>query len=300
MLDTDSGVLRLASAAHPPGIWRRSSGEVTRLERSGPALGLEKQPHYRETSIDLGSGDRLLFYTDGVLEGGQGAPTHDDLGEAIKPGDADRGTILTRLYEAATQDTNVERDDITMILLERNEGVSRYDDARPARRAQAIVPANRLKVQQGSVDNTGFLSISGSGTSMRSQTFYDAAMSMLNKYDTLTIDLGSCEHLDSTFLGTLHEIVTNRPDAVRLQRVPTCIRALFEELSMQGVLDRSSSTACSLPEKMLPLTRDSDSSEQQRRVLRAHEGLCSLSEENREQFTLVVDSLREEFGLRAR
>ena len=42
---------------------------------------------------------------------------------------------------------------------------------------------------------------------------------------------------DSTFLGTLHEIVMRRPDAVKVQRLPSKIRALFEELSMEGVLN---------------------------------------------------------------
>ncbi len=300
LLDTRTGYLRLASAGHPPGIWTRPSGEVKRLERSGPALGLETNPRYRETSVDLEVGDRLLFYTDGVLEGGDSAPTHEDLAAALKSGGPDRGSILSELYADATQDASVDRDDITMILLERCEGISHYDDAQPVRSHEPIVPTNQLKVQQGSTNGTGYLSISGSGTWMRSQAFYDAALEMLNKYDVLTIDLGACEHLDSTFLGTVHEIVMTRPEAVRLQRVQPSIRSLFEELSMQGVLAHTSITTTPLPEEMRPLTRAGDEFEQQRRVLRAHEVLASLSDENREQFALVVDSLREELGVETR
>ncbi|TDJ27379.1 MAG: response regulator [Gammaproteobacteria bacterium] len=300
LLDTRTGYLRLASAGHPPGIWTRPNGEVKQLERSGPALGLETNPRYRETSVDLEVGDRLLLYTDGVLEGGDSAPTHDDLGAALKSGGSDRASILNELYAAATRDANVDRDDITMILLERCEGISHYDDAQPVRSHEPIVPTNQLKVQQGSTNGIGYLSISGSGTWMRSQAFYDAALEMLNKYDVLTIDLGACEHLDSTFLGTVHEIVMARPEAVRLQRVQPSIRSLFEELSMQGVLAHTSITTTPLPEEMRPVTRAGDEFEQQRRVLRAHEVLASLSDENREQFALVVDSLREELGVEAR
>lgn len=69
---------------------------------------------------------------------------------------------------------------------------------------------------------------------------------------------------------------------------------------MQGVLAHTSITTTPLPEEMRPLTRAGDEFEQQRRVLRAHEVLASLSDENREQFALLVDSLREELGVEAR
>ena len=134
---------------------------------------------------------------------------------------------------------------------------------------------------------------------MRSQAFFDAAMAMLKRYKSLTIDLGACEYLDSTFLGTVHEVVMSAPHAVRLQRVNPEVRALFEELDMQGVLNHTSITLVPLPQTMTSLKRtDVDAEQQGQRMLRAHEILASLSDENREQFRDVVDSLREELGVR--
>lgn len=142
------------------------------------------------------------------------------------------------------------------------------------------------------------MSIAGTGTWMRSPIFFEAAIKLLKRYKNLTIDLGACEYLDSTFLGTLHEIVMSKPEAVHLQRVPPKIRALFEELSMQGVLDHAGLTTEPLPEEMETLKRtEEDSSEQAQRVLKAHTILASLSDENREQFRDVVDSLRADLGV---
>ena len=298
LLDTRSGRMVLASAGHPPAIWSHSGGEVTRLERSGPALGLEDNARYTETKIDFESGDRLLLFTDGLVDGAA-APHYDDLERSVLAGDA--GSALLRdLYADATAEAGADRDDVTIILLERVGGVSHYDDvaAPDEQQADPATPAEvQVEIKQGRVNGEGFFSIAGKGTWMRSQALYDAAMAMLERCDKVTIDLGACEYLDSTFLGTVHEIVTARPEAVRLQRVTPTVRALFEELSMQAVLAHTSVTVEPLPEKMQSLRRaDTDAATQGQRMLRAHEILTSLSEENREQFREVVQSLREDLG----
>ena len=116
---------------------------------------------------------------------------------------------------------------------------------------------------------------------------------MLNRCARLTFDLEHCEYLDSTCLGTLHEIVMSRPDAVDLQHLPDKLRAMFEELSMEGVLSHASSEGVALPEDMQALhNTELDPAQQGARMLSAHEALASLSPENREMFQGVVDSLR--------
>lgn len=294
LLNPRTGRARMASAGHPPCIWSSPAGESRLLERTGPALGLEADAHYEEASVELGVGDRLLLYTDGVVEGGPESPTQDDLSRAMLTG-TDRSELLGTLFDAAVAGIEGERDDVTMILLERGEGISRFDDvpgeaAAPAR--EVASPPNALLLQ-GRQGKDAFMSIAGTATWMRSQVFYDAALKLLKRARSLTIDLGACEYLDSTFLGTLHEIVMSRPDAVRLQRVPVKIRALFDELSMAGVLQHTSLVNEPLPADMEPLKRDEvDVATQGERMLKAHEILASLSEENSEQFRDVVESLR--------
>ena len=76
---------------------------------------------------------------------------------------------------------------------------------------------------------------------------------MLRSYDNLIIDLRGCDYLDSTCLGTLHEIVLSRPGSVSVQHMPDSIRALFEELHMSGVLSHASTMGVELPESLEPL-----------------------------------------------
>jgi hypothetical protein len=141
--------------------------------------------------------------------------------------------------------------------------------------------------------NCAYISFAGTATWTCSQAFLDAANALLENYEKLTIDLGACEYLDRTCLGTLHEIVNSRPDAVQLQRLPASIRTQFEELSMAIVLNHAGPETEPLPNDMEPLQRaDVDAAGQGARMLSAHETLSSLSPDNREVFQGVVESLR--------
>jgi sigma-B regulation protein RsbU (phosphoserine phosphatase) len=299
LLDVKSGRMRLVSAGHPPAILNQATGGTKRLERSGPALGLQDDARYQEIKVDVESGDSLLLYTDGLVEDGSLATQYDDLEKTLVAG-GNAGDTVRRLY-ADVAGMGGDRDDVTIVLLERAGGLSQYDDVpepdRPQTQPEPIEA--QAEIKQGVADRKAYLCVAGKGTWMRSQSFFDAAEAMLKRYKSLTIDLGACEHLDSTFLGTVHEVVMSAPEAVRVQRVTPPVRALFEELDMQGVLNHTSLTFEPLPEKMTPLKRaDTDAEQQGQRMLRAHEILASLSDENREQFRDVVDSLREELGVR--
>ncbi len=301
LLNRRTGQAQMASAGHPPLIWVNREGASRQLARTGPALGLSADAHYESASLDMRVGDRLLLYTDGILEGGPHSPDKDELATTLSASNAERGEILRGFFDAAMRDGRPDRDDVTMILLERSEGVSRFNTAeRDIRRSAApILPAAPMaapaQMLQGTEKSCGFLTIAGTGTWARSGAFLDAANRMLSrrKIKTLIIDLGACEYLDSTFLGTLYEITASHPEAVRLQRVPAKIRAQFEELDMYAVITHSSMITEDLPEHMEPLANSEHSeADHGQRMLRAHELLASLSSENQEQFRSVVESLR--------
>lgn len=295
LVNKRTGDVRLASAGHPPAVCRADSGESNLLERTGPALGLVADARYEERTIHLDTGDRLLLYTDGVIEGGAESPTHDEIVHALGS-NPDRSELLGALYAAATRGVGADRDDVTMILLERGRGVSRFDDTPAPGEIQRPQPlTDQMQLLQGVEKKHGFLSIAGTATWIRSQAFFDAAKTLLERCEDLTVDLGACEYLDSTFLGTLHEIVMAKPEAVKIQRLPPKIRALFEELSMEGVLSHASIVNDPLPERMEPVAQGTtEATEQGLRMLSAHETLASLSPENRKVFQHVVESLRSE------
>jgi serine phosphatase RsbU (regulator of sigma subunit) len=68
-LDHRAGVLRYASAGHePPILMRRGSRRVASLVAGGEMLGLFPSLTARDRQVDLGPGDLLLAYTDGVTD----------------------------------------------------------------------------------------------------------------------------------------------------------------------------------------------------------------------------------------
>ena len=64
--------LRYANGGHHAPILVRGSGEIERLDEGGPVLGILPQADYSEGETQLGPGDVLVLFTDGVVE--QGGP----------------------------------------------------------------------------------------------------------------------------------------------------------------------------------------------------------------------------------
>jgi sigma-B regulation protein RsbU (phosphoserine phosphatase) len=67
-LDTDSGELDLASAGHPPAIYVRGDGSTLRLTSEDVVLGSFSSWAYRQQSVTLRAGERIVLLTDGFLE----------------------------------------------------------------------------------------------------------------------------------------------------------------------------------------------------------------------------------------
>ena len=68
-LDLEAHAVLYASAGHPPAILvHRSSGEVLELAENGLFLGPFRSASYTNAAAPFDPGDRLLLYTDGILE----------------------------------------------------------------------------------------------------------------------------------------------------------------------------------------------------------------------------------------
>jgi serine phosphatase RsbU (regulator of sigma subunit) len=72
VLEAPSGNLTYISCGHPPPLLFRANGEVEKLNRHNPALGLAlgifQNLHHSDEEINLAAGDILALYTDGVFE----------------------------------------------------------------------------------------------------------------------------------------------------------------------------------------------------------------------------------------
>jgi sigma-B regulation protein RsbU (phosphoserine phosphatase) len=68
VLRLSDGTLRYSSAGHPPPLLLRPGGDLRSLDEGGPIIGIGAGLDYEEGSVRLSPGDRVLLYTDGVVE----------------------------------------------------------------------------------------------------------------------------------------------------------------------------------------------------------------------------------------
>jgi sigma-B regulation protein RsbU (phosphoserine phosphatase) len=72
-LDSETGRLRFSRGGHPHPLLIRSEKKQIEVlsgqsDRGGPALGLLPGAHYNTTATSLSPGDRILLFTDGLIE----------------------------------------------------------------------------------------------------------------------------------------------------------------------------------------------------------------------------------------
>jgi sigma-B regulation protein RsbU (phosphoserine phosphatase) len=67
-LDTSTGVVNYCSAGHPPALLLRANGKLEMLSEGGLLLGVVPAASYVSGCFELGDGDVLMVYSDGVTE----------------------------------------------------------------------------------------------------------------------------------------------------------------------------------------------------------------------------------------
>ena len=88
----------------------------------------------------------------------------------------------------------------------------------------------------------------------------------------LVVDLTQCVYLDSTLLGTLHELVQRAKDAqrsIKIQHASEELKHAFDELCMNSVLDQCCVEVTPVPadRQSLEATQSSSPSRQRLRIL---------------------------------
>jgi serine phosphatase RsbU (regulator of sigma subunit)/anti-anti-sigma regulatory factor len=290
LLDTSESSLTLASAGHPPVLHTRDGRETRLVRRTGPALGLAPDAHFGQERLQLLAGDRILLYTDGLLPSGSEREL-DLLRQVLARPLASAQEVMADLHREAP--VGADRDDVTILLIDAHAGASWFDNGNdtPVVGTHGQLRPEDEVVYCGETDHAAYLALRGRATWMHCDAFHETALTVLARGRPLVLDLSSCEYMDSTCLGTVHELVAR--GRVSLAGVSPAVRGLFEELSMQQVLDAIREDLPAAPE-LHALGAGSDQTAAQKRILQAHEALSALSERNREEFKDVVESLRGE------
>lgn len=68
IVDTDTGHVEICHAGHPSPVVQRANGAVEFTELFSTPIGLIDYGDYARLSYDLGPGDRLMLYSDGITE----------------------------------------------------------------------------------------------------------------------------------------------------------------------------------------------------------------------------------------
>ncbi|MDP6461580.1 MAG: SpoIIE family protein phosphatase [Gemmatimonadota bacterium] len=130
--DPATGTLVYSNAGHEPGLVVRRDGSVDSMEAGGLLLGAFPEAEYERGEVHLGAGDRVLLFTDGLIDDPRGdgasrgteellrlAKEHRNLPAAELP---DR--ILREMEPAQLtgggprgEDADIEADDRTLVIL---------------------------------------------------------------------------------------------------------------------------------------------------------------------------------------
>jgi sigma-B regulation protein RsbU (phosphoserine phosphatase) len=126
-LEPATGSLRYVNAGHNPGLLLRADGSIDMLHAGGLPLGMMPGATYREGCLDIGPGELLCLYSDGITE--QSSP-------------ADEEFSMERLSEVLR--TNCERP-LNEILHEIDLAVAAFADGRPQGDDQTVVLLRRQR-----------------------------------------------------------------------------------------------------------------------------------------------------------
>lgn len=120
VLDAGRRTLTYSSGGHPPALLLRPGRPAEPLGEGGPLLGLFEAP-FDQAVVELGPGDRLVFYSDGIdsvrwQSGGRGI---EGLIERLgrRDGRSAQALVDSAMAEAAFDDEQL-RDDLTILLAE--------------------------------------------------------------------------------------------------------------------------------------------------------------------------------------
>jgi len=118
IFDARSGTVAWANAGHPPPLLRTAGGETRYLEGGEGLTGIE-EVIYEEQRLAVGSGDTVVFYTDGLVERrGESLDTGlDRLRAAVREGPTEPRELCEHILRATLPPAAELHDDVTALIV---------------------------------------------------------------------------------------------------------------------------------------------------------------------------------------
>jgi phosphoserine phosphatase RsbU/P len=127
VLDAPAGLLTYTNAGHYLPMLVRADGAVERLGAGGPVLGVLPDAEYEQAQVNVGPGDRVVWFTDGLTEARD--ESDEEFGEArlleaaVRHRRCSAPALQARLTDAVATFTGGRlQDDATLIVLAADVG----------------------------------------------------------------------------------------------------------------------------------------------------------------------------------
>jgi sigma-B regulation protein RsbU (phosphoserine phosphatase) len=117
--DGDRARVTVSLAGHPPPVVRAASGEVRSVGEPGDLLGVFDDPVHHDVAVDIGPGDAMVLFTDGLIEtreeGSQDLLA--SLTESLESGAPSAEALLKRIQERLIDTRKSLEDDVAVLVL---------------------------------------------------------------------------------------------------------------------------------------------------------------------------------------
>lgn len=120
-LDAKTGRLTISNAGHLPPIVKQAGGPVRTLSTAGGSpLGILAGMKFGQETVQLGRGDTIILYTDGIIEAMNGAEQlygHERFESVVKKGPNGPDGLKSAIIDDVNRFTGLspQHDDMTLV-----------------------------------------------------------------------------------------------------------------------------------------------------------------------------------------
>jgi sigma-B regulation protein RsbU (phosphoserine phosphatase) len=306
VLDMTTMAFRYSSAGHPPIFVKGADGSVRRLHKPAPVLGLNPRVLYTDEEVQLHASDLLTLYTDGIVDARDTAGEcfgEERLKAILAASENHADAVASGIEKTITAfcEGRQHTDDFTLVVLgvEPQRVSFHVPDEEPLRTSGGPGKAG-VRVLSARHEGQTFISISGMGSWRESQQILELCRDARRYGDrSVVLDMAHCSHLDSTFLGVLHNIASSfdSDNACRLelQNLPRVLLQEISNLGLAGVLMHFRPKPLPLPDTMQAVEGGIPAGEEMGRLLLwAHEALVDADPSNADRFAAVLQVLHDQ------